>query len=206
MAGHPVYGGGMPRPQPTTQPLVFLHGLGGSDPTHWQRLLAGRLADDREVRFPDLPDADAPRPGPWLAALDEALAGLPEGGYDVLCHSLGALLWLHHAARGAPGPTPARVMLVAPPSPSAPVAALAPWTPVPLDPDPVRTAAGGTILVCSDNDPHCPEGAALAYGRPLRIPVTVIPGAAHINVASGYGEWRPAEQWCTRPNLAFPLT
>jgi predicted alpha/beta hydrolase family esterase len=171
ITGHADYGGLMPRPQPTTQPLVFLHGLGGSDPTHWQRLLAG----------------------------------LPDGGYDVLCHSLGSLLWLHHAARGGPGPAPARVMLVAPPSPSAPVPELTPWKPVPLDPDPVRTAAGGTILVCSDNDPHCPEGAALAYGRPLRIPVTVIPGAEHINVASGYGDWPPAEQWCIRPNLAFPL-
>jgi hypothetical protein len=43
------------------------------------------------------------------------------------------------------------------------------------------------------------------YGRPLRIPVTVIPGGAHLNTAAGYGEWPAAEQWCTRPNLAFPL-
>jgi uncharacterized protein len=195
----------MPRPQPTTQPVVILPGIGGSEPGHWQRLLADRLAAGHEVRLPALPDLDRPRPGPWLAVLGETLAGLPDGGYDVVCHSLGCLLWLHHAASGPSGPAPARVLLVAPPAPAAPVPELAPWRPVPLDPDPVRKAAGGTILVCADNDPWCPQGAAAAYGRPLRIPVTVIPGGKHLNVAAGYGEWPAVEQWCNRPNLAFPL-
>jgi uncharacterized protein len=195
----------MPRPQSTTQPVVILSGWGGSEPEHWQRWLAGRLAGTHEVRFPELPAPDLPEPVAWAAALGEALAGLPDDGYDVVCHSLACVLWLHRTATGAAGPKPARVLLVAPPTPSLPHPELAGWAPVPLDPNAVRAAAGGTILVCSDDDPHCPEGAATAYGRPLRIPVTVLPGAGHINVAAGYGEWPAAERWSNRPNLAFPL-
>ena len=161
------------------------------------------------MRFPRLPDPDQPRLNPWLTALDEGLAGLPDGGYDVVCHSLAALLWLHRtvaqAASPPGGPRPARVLLVAPPSPRSPVAEISTFLPPPLDREAVRRAAGGTLLVCSDDDPHCPEGAALAYGRPLKLPVTVLAGAAHLNEDSGYGPWPAVEAWCHRPNLAFPL-
>jgi uncharacterized protein len=197
------------------RPTVILHGWGGSGPDHWQSWLAGRLAPEQEVRYPQLPEPDEPTVTTWLAALDDVLRGLPEGGYDVLCHSLAVQLWLHHAARlgnadnsgvtGAGGPRPARVLLVAPPSPRTAIPELATFFPPPLDVDAVRQAAGGTVLVCSDNDPCCPEGAALAYGRPLKLPVTVLPGAGHVNVDAGYGSWPDVETWCLRPNLAFPL-
>ncbi len=72
-----------------------------------------------------------------------------------------------------------------------------------MDIDAVRKAADGTVLVSSDNDPYCPEGAAEAYGRPLKMPVTVIPGAGHLNTDSGYGPWPAVLDWCGRDNLAF---
>jgi len=195
----------VPRTPPTTQPVVILPGLGGSGPEHWQSWLAGRLADGHQVRFPDLPNLDAPVLADWLTALGATLDGLPDGGYDVVCHSLAGLLWLHHAARRPAGPRPARVLLVAPPSPRTAIPELRTFVPPPLDADAVRRAAGGTVLVCADNDPYCPEGAALAYGRPLKLPVTVLPGQAHLNTEAGYGPWPAVEQWCRRPNLAFPL-
>lgn len=195
----------MPRTPPTTQPVVILHGWQGSGPEHWQSWLAGRLADGHEVRYPALPNPDAPVLADWLAALDATLAGLPADGYDVVCHSLAVPLWLHRAARGPVGPRPARVLLVAPPSPQLAVPELAGFLPPPLAADAVRQAAGGTILVCADDDPHCPEGAAAAYGRPLKLPTTVLPGAGHLNVDAGFGPWPAVEQWCRRANLAFPL-
>lgn len=193
----------MPRRPTRTVPTVILHGWQGNEPAHWQTWLAEQLgADGREVRYPDLPDADAPQLTAWLGALDEVLSGLPEDGFDVVCHSLGSLLWLHHAETGA-GPRPARVALVAPPSPHTDVPELASFLPVPLDIDQVRRAADGTVLVCSDDDPYCPEGAALAYGRALKMATTVLPGSGHLNVAAGYGAWPAVLDWCRRDNLAF---
>ncbi len=185
--------------------MVILHGWYGSGPEHWQTWLAGRLAADHEVRYPMLPTPDTPLLAAWLAAFDETTAGLPADGYDLVCHSLAVLLWLHRVARGPLAPRPARVLLVAPPTPRLTVPELAGWAPAPLDAGAVRQAAGGTILVCADDDPNCPEGAALAYGRPLKLPTTVLPGAAHLNPEAGYGPWPAVERWCRRPNLAFPL-
>jgi predicted alpha/beta hydrolase family esterase len=195
----------VPKTPSTTQPVVILHGWQGSGPDHWQSWLAERLAGGHEVRYPQLPDPDDPRLDAWLSAVDGALTGLPDGGFDVVCHSLSGLLWLHRAARGSAGPAPARVLLAAPPSPRRPEPELAGFLPPPLDAGAVRAAAGGTILVCGDDDPFCPEGAPAAYGRPLKLPTTVVPGGGHLNVAAGYGPWPAVERWCSRPNLAFPL-
>ena len=57
---------------------------------------------------------------------------------------------------------------MAPPSESAELPEIAAFFPAPLP-----ALAGGARLVCSDNDPYCPEGAATLYGEPLGIPVDV---------------------------------
>ncbi|TAM84353.1 MAG: hypothetical protein EPN43_12665 [Jatrophihabitans sp.] len=185
-------------------PVVILHGWHGSGPDHWQSLLAADLRSaGREVRYPLLPDPDAPRLAAWLAALDATLDGMPEQGYDLVAHSLGAVLWLHHAAGPGGTPRPARAVLVAPPSPRAPIAELSSFLPPPLDVEAVRAAAGGTILVAGDDDPHLPEGIADAYARPLKIATTVVPGGGHLNTESGFGPWPAMSAWCNRDSLAF---
>jgi predicted alpha/beta hydrolase family esterase len=194
----------MPRRPTRAVPTVILHGWQGSGPDHWQTWLAEQLrAAGRAVRYPDLPDADEPSLQPWLAALREALDGLPDDGYDVAAHSLGALLWLHHVATPNDSPRAARVALVAPPAPATPIPELSEFFPVPLDIDVVRHAADGTVLVGGDDDPYTPEGTAAAYGRPLKMPTTIIAGGGHINSESGYGEWPAMLDWCGRDNLAF---
>jgi hypothetical protein len=146
------------------------------------------------VRFPALPDPDAPRLDAWLRALDAERAALGAGA-TVLCHSLGCLLWLHHAA-GDPGPpAPARVLLVAPPSPRSPIAEVAGFLPPPLDPAPVARAARVTRLVAADDDPYCPEGALAAYAEPLGLPAEVVPGGGHLNADAGLGPWPALERW-----------
>lgn len=202
----------MPRRPARSVPVLLLHGWQGSPPPHWQAWLAEQLrAAGREVRFPELPEKDRPRLDRWLAALTESLSGLPDAGFDLVAHSLGAALWLHHAAAPVPSgpasglgtPRPARVALVAPVSPRTPIPELASFVPVPLDVDAVRRAAEGTVLIAGDEDAYAPEGVADAYARPLKIAATVLPGAGHVNVESGFGPWPQMLDWCNRDSLAF---
>ena len=168
--------------------FLILHGLQGSGPGHWQTWLAARLrADNERVAYPDLPDAELPSLPAWREKLDGELAALP-GSCIVVCHSLACLLWLHHVADG--GIPAERALLVAPPSESSGVPEIAGFFPVP-HPD----LGGGGRLVCSDNDPFCPEGAANLYAD-LGIPIDVIPGKGHMNNEAGYGPWPAVEAWC----------
>jgi predicted alpha/beta hydrolase family esterase len=196
----------MPRRSTRSVPTVILHGWQGSPPPHWQAWLADQLREaGRDVRFPELPEPDRPTRTDWLAALRDTLRGLPETGFDVVAHSLGSLLWLHHASASpaAGSPRPARVALVAPVSPHTAIEELASFQPVPIDIDAVRRAAEGTVLVAGDADPYTPEGIGEAYARPLKVAATVLPGAGHINVVSGFGPWPQMLAWCERDSLAF---
>jgi uncharacterized protein len=176
----------------------------GSGPGHWQTLLEEHLAAaGRSTRRPDFADLDNPDLAQWLDALRAALADLPADGYDVVAHSLGAILWLHHVADPGDSPRAARVLLVAPPSPRTAIPEIASFFPPPMDVDTVRRGADGTVLVAGDDDPYLPEGIAAAYGLPLKIATTVVPGGGHMNVDAGFGEWAAVTDWCGRDNLAF---
>src|SRR4051812_48162353 len=171
---------------------LILHGYQGSGPGHWQSWLAGRLrSSDAAVRFPDLPDADAPQLERWREALEGELGAFSEPPV-VLCHSLACLLWLHHAASG--GAPAARTLLVAPPSETGLPEPLRSFFPVPAP------ELANARLVCSDNDPYCPEGAASLYD----LPADVLPGAGHINPDAGFGPWPAVEAWAREGTV--PLT
>jgi predicted alpha/beta hydrolase family esterase len=92
---------------------------------------------------------------------------------------------------------------VSPPSPATAGAQIAAFFPPPMDVDTVRRGADGTVLVAGDDDPYLPEGIAAAYGLPLKMATTVVPGGGHLNVETGFGEWRAVLDWCRRDNLAF---
>ncbi len=201
--GATEYAQAVPRRPTRTVPVLVLHGLGGPDPEHWSSWLAGELTGNgRSVHVPALPRPDEPELDAWLAALRVDLAGLPDAGFDVVAHSLGALLWLHHAgSRPAELPRPARVALAGLPDAEhiEPVS----FRDVPLDADAVRAAAEGTVLVGGSDDPLCPAGIAAAYGVPLKMAVTVVDSGGHLDPASGYGRWPTMLDWCGRDNLAF---
>lgn len=194
----------MPRRPTRDVPTVILPGWHGSGPAPWQSWLAGQLREaGREVRYPERQQTNRPELAAWLARLRQTLDGLPDAGFDLVAHSAGALLWLHHIAEPDGSPRPARVALIAPPSQHAPVDEIAELIPVPLDLDLVRRAAEGTVLVGGDDDPYCPEGVAAAYGQPLKMATTVIPAAGHLDERSGYRQWPAILGWCGRDNLAF---
>jgi uncharacterized protein len=194
----------MPRRPTRTVPTVMIPGWQGSGEGHWQTWLAQQLIDaGREVRHPEFADLDNPSLEDWLRGLRASLVGLPDDGFDVVAHSLGAVLWLHHVGSATDSPRASRVLLVAPPSPSTAISEIAAFFPAPVDIDTVRHSADGTVLVGSDDDPYTPEGIAAAYGSPLKMPTTIFAGAGHLNTESGYGEWPNVLDWCGRDNLAF---
>jgi predicted alpha/beta hydrolase family esterase len=166
---------------------LILHGWKGSGPDHWQTWLAERLrAEGRDVRYPDLPNADDPDLHAWL----EALEAERREGDTVICHSLACHLWLHHRARG--GPPAERVLFVAPPCLADPPPEIAGFVPAPLTP----AGASNAHLICSDDDPYCPRGAPATFGEPLGLQAEILPGAGHINPESGYGPWPAVLAWC----------
>src|SRR5437763_187282 len=180
----------MPRRPLRSVPTVVIPGWQGSGDGHWQSWLEAQLGEaGRETRRPAFADLDHPDLADWLTALRATVADLPPDGFDVVAHSLGAVLWLHHVAAAGGSPRAARVVLVSPPSPATTIPEIAGFFPPPLDVDTVRHEADGTVLVAADNDPYLPEGIAAAYGLPLKIATTVIPGGGHLNVDAGYGEW-----------------
>lgn len=184
--------------------FLILHGWQGSGPLHWQTWLADTLAvDGEEVRYPQLPDPDAPRLERWLSHLRFVLEEMP-GARTVVCHSLGCVLWLRHAAGARPEHRVARVLLVAPPAPWADLPGVQGFFPVDTTPEELAAAAGSTRLVCATDDPYCPGGADAVYGAPLALPTDVLPGAAHVNVDAGYGPWPAVLEWCR--SGAVPLT
>jgi predicted alpha/beta hydrolase family esterase len=190
----------MPGTETPSRSFLILHGWGGSGPEHWQTWLAERLRRAGEsVSYPVLPEPDDPRLDKWLTVLRTEL-GAMSGRRVVICHSLAALLWLHYAQRGDAGVAD-RLLLVAPPGPSANNPQVATFFPAPLAAAALRRSAGEIMLVCSANDPFCPERAERLYGAPLAIEARVLPSAAgHINVAAGYGPWPWVERWCLNPS------
>ncbi|MFF0435182.1 RBBP9/YdeN family alpha/beta hydrolase [Streptomyces sp. NPDC004327] len=180
-----------------TTTFLILHGFQNHRPPgHWQHWLAGALRErGHEVRYPQLPEPDAPRLADWLDALEEhgeRPAG--EGEFVVLGHSLGVLLWLRAVAAGR-APAADRVLLVAPPSPqvTASIPEIAGFADgLELTGLDMRNAR----LVYGDGDPYCPEGADVPYGTPLGLDVDHVPGGGHLNPDTGYGEWPDVLAWC----------
>lgn len=178
--------------------FLILHGWSGSGPSHWQAWLAEELISaGHDVRFPKLANSYHPKLHRWLELLKNELEAIsdPEN-LTVVCHSLGVILWLHFAHQNSQRVAD-RVILVAPPGPSACVKDIATFFPVERDGEALRRAASRTELVCTNADPYCPELAARFYGEYLQIPTTILPDeAGHINVASGYGPWPWMKESC----------
>jgi uncharacterized protein len=181
---------------PNSRRHLILHGWQGSGPDHWQTWLAGRLrALGEDVSYPGLPDPDAPVLAKWRDALRDELEAARGRELSVLCHSLGGVLWLHHAADPVSDVVAARVLLAAPPCPPWTAPELAAFPYAQIDRHGVARAAHTTRLVCSDNDAYCPRGSASVYCASLAIECDVIAGAGHLNTDAGYGPWPLVERF-----------
>jgi predicted alpha/beta hydrolase family esterase len=181
--------------------FLILHGVENRRPAeHWQYELAQRLREGGEqVFYPVLPDPDRPTLAAWIEAI-EAELGMMRGERVVVCHSLACTAWFHLAA-GRDEPPADRVLLVSPPGPTAfSWDVIAGFTPEPLDLTRLKPAVTTPRLVCSDNDPYCPEGGAEVFGRPLGCDVDLLRAAGHVAVPDGYGPWPSVLEWCLDPS------
>ncbi|MFF2271264.1 RBBP9/YdeN family alpha/beta hydrolase [Agromyces sp. NPDC058136] len=188
--------------------VLILHGWQNHRPEgHWQRWLAGELgAGGRAVRYPQLPEPDAPARAEWLAALETELEGTDPAELTVVAHSLGCMLWVAHAraraAAGLTGPVARRVLLVGPPS-DAVVASIAELTEFAavdagheasthIDAVAVVTAALAAasveppVVVAGDHDPYSPVEAEGLAAR-LGLERIVVDGGGHLTIEDGFG-------------------
>ena len=100
--------------------ILFIPGLGGSGPGHWQHRWAEKMSTGRTV---DLPDLHKPALDAWIDTIADAIAA-SERPIVLIGHSLGSLAAVHAmaqrdqtAAIGQNTASPVRAaFLVAPPS------------------------------------------------------------------------------------------
>jgi len=182
--------------------FLVLHGWQNRRPQeHWQWQLVEALhRGGEQVLYPQLPDPDRPSLPDWTELLRAELAQLGAAERVVVAHSLAVALWLLAAPELSLPERVDRVLLVSPPSPfvlarNPEVAAFAQPRP---DAAAVAAAAGSTRLVCSDDDPYCPETAPVAYAD-LDVDIDMIPSGQHLDPDSGYGAWPSAFAWCLDP-------
>ncbi len=182
--------------------ILIFHGWGGNKPEHWQeRLFETLTAQGVDVRSPKMPTPTAPEPSAWIAAQEAALAEIADPAtLTIVTHSLGAITYLHVAAR-ATRPLADQVLLVAPPYV---VPGIPPWSapttvdaffPPPLDKDAVARAARETVLVGGNDDDYATWEQMETYAKRLEIPAFALTGAGHISPYWGYGEWPWVTDW-----------
>lgn len=163
---------------------LIIPGWGGSGPDHWQSRWQATLPGARRV---ELPAVFAPERAAWIEAIDRAVVrALATSGQPpvLIAHSLGAVAvaaWA--AARVRPV---AAALLVAPCDceQASASAALRGFAPMPR----ARLPFPSQVVV-SDDDPYIDGGVAAALAAAWGAALTVIPGAGHLNTASGHGDW-----------------
>ena len=175
--------------------IVLVYGYDGSGPGHWQRWLEAELHRRRvPAMFPELPDPLQPQKDTWVAALATVVAQADGAPVTFVCHSLGCWAVDHLLAEhGTPGVHAA--LLVAPPSPYLLFEPVETFLPPPLQSAAWAPIARRSLLVGSNNDEFTSSDELEAIGRAIDVRCQLIPGAGHINTASGYGPWPLAIDW-----------
>jgi predicted alpha/beta hydrolase family esterase len=191
---------GLPGSWSGARRFLVLHGWQNRRPPgHWQwQLVEALRAAGEQVLYPQLPEPDRPSLEQWTALLRAELAQLGSGERVVVAHSLSVPLWFHAAPLLEEHERVDRVLLVAPPSPGvlARHPEVAAFATVPHDVAAVARRAGITRLVCSDDDPYCPEVATTLLGD---LDTDLVPGGRHLDPDAGYGAWPSALAWCLDP-------
>jgi predicted alpha/beta hydrolase family esterase len=158
--------------------LLFIAGLNGSGPDHWQTRWRSKLATAKLVEQADWdhPDLDG-----WVDAI-VAASRRAERPVVFIAHSLGVTTLAHAAPRLPPG-VARGAFLVAPPGDEALVAAgVSAFAPTPLAPLPFPS-----VLVASRNDPYGAHELAEAKAAQWGSRVVMAGEAGHINAESGHG-------------------
>jgi len=169
------------------RPLVLtVPGLGGSDAGHWQTIWEAERGDTARV---DLGIWSSPKRNAWVTRLDQAIRAA-EAPVILAAHGLGclAVAWWAELAGQPYGWPVAGALLVAPNEGEQGdmASGFAPYPRVFL-PFP-------SIVVASDNDPHCPTQRAFDMARDWGSHFVDAGPLGHVNAGSGLGWWREGQQ------------
>ncbi len=183
--------------------ILLLHGWGGNKPEHWQEWLYAELQKAGvDVRYPKMPYPRAPRLASWISAVHDAVKELPKDDpVTILCHSLGAITWMHYST-ALDHQVADRVLLVAPPyvsrdlTPADTPPGIDSFFPVPLNADAIHLCAGATNIICGENDCYGTEDQVKAYADRLEVPMHMLPGAGHVSPYWKYGQWPWILRYC----------
>lgn len=160
--------------------LLFIAGLNGSGPDHWQTRWRSKLPTAKLV---EQADWDEPDRDEWIGAVVAASRSATRP-IVFIAHSLGVTTLAHAAAHLPPGVVKG-AFLVAPPSDEALAAAgVASFAPTPLEPLPFPS-----LLVAGRNDPYGAQGLAEAKAAKWGSRFVSAGEAGHINAESGHGPW-----------------
>lgn len=175
--------------------IIIVHGYDGSGPGHWQRWLEEELRQlGVPVVFPDLPAPAAPQKDQWVATLADVASAAAGAPITFVCHSLGCWAVDHlFTERGLLGAQAA--LLAAPPSPYLLFGPVDSFLPPPCRREVWAPLAARTLLVGGDNDELSTAEELEDIAHKLGVGTRIIPGAGHINLASGHGPWLFALEW-----------
>jgi predicted alpha/beta hydrolase family esterase len=163
---------------------LILPGIGSSGPEHWQTRWERIHPEFIRVNQDDW---DTPRCSDWVRRLDDVI-GSSSTPVVLVAHSSACLLVAHWATTAEPARSTAvgGALLVGPSDPDGPNY---PPGPTGFSPVPLVKLPFPSIVVASTDDPYVgldrARQCAAAWGSRL----VVLPGAGHINAASGLGDW-----------------
>lgn len=161
--------------------ILFVPGLGGSGPDHWQSRWQARLPTARRV---EQASWTHPERGAWTFAIAAAIAAVPQP-VVVIAHSLGVIAFAQ-AVIGGVGPV-AGAFLVTPPG--ADIVLGIPEIDPAFVPYPTAPMPCPTVLVGSRTDPYGTAGQAEDLALDWGAQYVDAGEAGHINPASGHGPW-----------------
>jgi predicted alpha/beta hydrolase family esterase len=160
--------------------MIFIAGLNGSGPDHWQTRWRRRMPNARLV---EQSDWDRPKREAWVAAVVAACEA-SKRPILLLAHSLGVIALAHAAAR-LPAGRVKGAFLVAPPSDKALIAVGSGE----FAPGPTSALPFPSLLVASRDDPYGGLEDGKAKARLWGSDLYDAGLSGHINTESGHGPW-----------------
>jgi predicted alpha/beta hydrolase family esterase len=167
--------------------VLILPGWQGCGPLHWQ----SKWVQNYAYQLVEQHDWMRPLRGDWLSRLDEVMSDVC-GPIYLVAHSLGCIqvaAWANiskqtHRVKAA--------LLVAPGDVEAPAFkdVLSSWRPICLKPLPFKS-----ILLGSQNDPHCTLERAQFFAKSWGSDWIDIGPKGHLNADSQLGDWPEAHDF-----------
>jgi len=172
--------------------ILILPGLGNSEETHWQTLWEKQFPEFIRVQQADW---ETPVCEDWITTLDsEILKHNPEDvilvGHSLACATI--VFWANRFKRTIKG-----ALLVAPSDTEA--ESYPPGTKG-FTPMPLTKLNFPTLTIASSNDYYVTLERATFFAKEWGSELITIGEAGHINVASGFGEWKEGLTFLKRLN------